>query len=67
MHLMATNLWFLIDCAIKTYEKVPSPFFAYKRYWSITDKHLKNIIFIILLGTSLTFLQYQSHPPTPIN
>lgn len=32
MHLMATYLPVLIDCALRTSEKVPSPFLLIRRY-----------------------------------
>lgn len=35
MHLMATALPVLRDCAVKTTEKVPLPFSYYNLYWSI--------------------------------
>lgn len=58
MHLMATSLWVLMDCAMKTSENVPSPFLDYRRYWSIPIElnYYYSLLFIHLL--------FQPHPNT---
>jgi hypothetical protein len=56
MHLIATSLCVLIDCAMNTSEKVPSPFLAYNRYWSINIIKLNHIHHPIPERTSLPAL-----------
>ena len=44
MHLIATYLLDLMDCALSTSEKVPSPFLLISRYSEKYSKNVKRLV-----------------------